>query len=179
MDISREEGKELVLEIGANIRPQAQFIYPNAKILTMDIDKQLKPDIVMDAGKMNFDSKFDGILASHVLEHFPYFDILTVLDRWKKALVPGGKLHIIVPSWEWSARQVLSEEPSMALFGHTFAGLTNEWDVHKCMFTMRRLRALFDRIELDVVAAKTGTYKLMINGTEQEADQHYICGVKR
>lgn len=179
MDIKREEGKKLVLEIGPNVRPQAQLIFPDAKILTMDIDKQMKPDIVMDAGKMNFKEKFDGILASHVLEHFSYFDIINVLNKWRDALVPQGELHILVPSWEWTARQVLSENPSKALFGHTFAGQVNEWDIHRCMFTMRRLRAVLDKVGFDVIHAKTGEYVLMINGEKETAEQHYAVGVKR
>lgn len=179
MDIKREEGKKLILEIGPNIRPQAQLIFPDAKVLTMDIDKQTKPDIVMDAGKMNFKEKFDGILASHVLEHFPYFEVMNVLTKWVDALVPGGELHVLVPSWEWTARQVLSEEPSPALFGHTFAGQTNEWDLHRCMFTMRRLRATFERVGLNVIHAKTGTYILNINKVQQEAEQHYVVGRKK
>lgn len=179
MVIKREPGKKLVLEIGPNIKPQAQYIFENAKIVTMDIDRKMKPDIVMDAGKINYKDMFDGILASHVLEHFPYYDIISVLQRWVDALVQGGELHILVPSWEWSARNVLSDEPSPALFGHTFAGLTNEWDVHKCMFTMRRLRAVMEKVGLDVTFARTLEYPIMINGKEQKAEQHYAIGVKK
>lgn len=179
MDIKREPGKKLILEIGANVKPQAQEIYPNDKIVIMDVDKDLKPDILMDAGKMTYKNKFDAILASHVLEHFPYHDTFSVLERWRDALVKGGKLHILVPSWEWSARQVLSESPSKALWGHTFAGLTNEWDVHKCMFTMRNLRYLFDKVGLNVTEARTTKYTLMIYGERMEAEQHYVVGEKQ
>lgn len=179
MDIKREEGKKLVLEIGPNIKPQAHLVIENAKIYTMDIDKQQKPDIVMDAGKMNFDGKFDVIFASHVLEHFPYWDTIRVLTAWKKALVSGGELHIVVPSWEWAARQVLMDNPSPALFPHSFAGIVNEWDVHKVMFTMRSLRMLFDKIELNTIFARTGKYKILVSGKEVESEQHYIIGVKQ
>lgn len=179
MDIKREAGKKLILEIGANVKPQALYLYPNDKIVIMDVDESLKPDIVMDAGKMEYKNKFDAILASHVLEHFPYHDTIDVLKKWKDALKTDGKLHILVPSWEWTARQVLAENPSKAIWGHSFAGLTNEWDVHKCMFTMRHLRILFDKVGLDVEEAVTTKYTLMIYGERMEADQHYIVGVKR
>lgn len=178
MDIKREEGKKLVLEIGANVKPQAQYIFPDAKILIMDIDKQQKPDIVMDAGKMNFDEKFDAILASHVLEHFPYFDIINVLSRWKKALVKGGELHILVPSWEWSARQVLSENPTPALYGHSFAGQMNEWDIHRCMFKMKGLRDLFEMTGFSVIQANTSEYPIKVGENVYQAEQHYVVGVK-
>jgi len=41
-----------VLEIGANVKPQAQLIWKDAKVLTLDIDPNMKPDIVADAGNM-------------------------------------------------------------------------------------------------------------------------------
>ena len=179
MDIKREPGKKLILEIGANVKPQAKYLYPDDKIVIMDIDKSLNPDIVMDAGKMDYVNKFDAILASHVLEHFPYHNTIEVLEKWKKALRKDGKLHILVPSWEWTARQVLSESPSKAIWGHSFAGLTNEWDVHKCMFTMRHLRYLFDKVGLNVTEARTTKYTLMIYGERMEAEQHYVVGEKQ
>jgi len=180
MDIKRVKGKKLVLEIGPNVKPQAHYIesWKDAKVLTMDIDEDMKPDIVGDAGNMTYENLFDGILASHVLEHFPYKATMAVLNRWKRALVRGGELHILVPSWEWSARQVLSESPSKALHGHTFAGQVNNFDLHLNMFTMRWLRASFDIMNMKVTTAKTAPYPIMIDGEVMEADQHYIVGVK-
>lgn len=178
MDIKREEGKKLILEIGANIRPQAKILFPDDKILYMDIDKMQKPDIVMDAGKMNFKEKFDVIFASHVLEHFPYWDTFRILKAWTEALVVGGELHIIVPSWEWSARQVLSEEPQKAIFAHTFASQINEWEIHRAMFTMRLIRKLMEAAGLSITVARNGPYTLIVNKEECDAEQHYVVGVK-
>lgn len=169
-----------VLEIGANIRPQAQILFPDAKIVTLDVDKDLKPDIVADAGNMpeELHGRFDAILASHVLEHFQYRREQQVLQGWIDCIKDGGELHIIVPSAEWAAREVLSEKPSPALHGHMLAGQINQWDVHLNIFTMRKLRALFERLGLSVTRARTGKYAIRVGGEEYEAEQHYICGVK-
>ena len=170
-----------VLEIGGNQKPQAQYVpmFEGARILQLDIDEKQKPDIVADAAHLPESIKgLDGIFASHVLEHISYWDSETVLRHWVDFIKDGGSLHVVVPSWEWMAREVLSENPSPALFGHSFAGNVNEWDVHKCMFTMRNLRRLFERIGLSVTIAKTGIYHVHFNGKDYEAEQHYVCGIK-
>jgi predicted SAM-dependent methyltransferase len=169
-----------VLEIGANVKPQAQLIWKDAKVLTLDIDPNMKPDIVADAGNMpeELHGRFDGILASHVLEHFSYWREQDILKSWIACLKEGGELHIVVPSAEWAAREVLSENPSPALHGHMLAGQVNGWDVHLNIFTMRKLRSLFERVGLSVTRARTGEYWLHYNGKEYKAEQHYICGVK-
>jgi len=175
----RKNGKQLVLEIGPNVKPQIANLYPDAKVMTLDVDPSQKPDIVMDAGDMEYKEMFDAILASHVLEHFPYYRTIDVLTRWKDALIKDGKLIIIVPSWEWSARQVLSETPSKAIWGHTFAGQTNEWDVHRAMFKLSHLRVILEKIGMNVIEARTSKYTLMVGNERVEAEQHEIIGVKR
>jgi predicted SAM-dependent methyltransferase len=171
-----------VLEIGANAKPQAQYVpmFEGAKILTLDIDRKQNPDIVGNAADLpkKLKGTLDGIFASHVLEHFSYLMTEKVLRHWVDYIKDGGTLHVVVPSWEWAAREVLSENPSPALFGHCFAGNVNEWDVHLCMFTMRNLRRLFEKVGLSVIIARTGVYHIRYGDKEFEAEQHYICGVK-
>ncbi len=187
MDIDQflSSNKLLVLEIGANEKPQAQLVpeYADgqANILTIDIDEKQKPDIVGDAAELPgiLKGELDGIFASHVLEHFSYWRTGAVLKNWYDTLKDGGMLHVAVPSWEWSAREILSENPSPALYGHSFAGQVNEWDVHMAMFTMRRLRSIFEKTGFKVIRARTGVYHLQgADGKTYEAEQHYVCGVK-
>lgn len=176
-----------IVEIGANIKPQAHVIpyWKEARVLTVDIDPKQNPDIVADASNLymalpeELRGKLDGVFASHVLEHFSYWDTERVLTNWKDCLREGGELHVVVPSWEWAAREVLSEKPSPALLGHSFAGQVNTWDVHLCMFTMRNLRRIFEKIGLSVIRARTGEYSLAIGHPDNihKAEQHYIVGV--
>lgn len=169
-----------VLEIGANVRPQAQIFFPDAKIVTLDVDESFKPDIVADAANMpkELHGRFDAIFVSHVLEHFSYWREQDILKGWIDCLKDGGELHILVPSAEWAAREVLSDHPSPALHGHMLAGQINQWDVHLNIFTMRKLRVLFERVGLTVFRARTGDYYLHFNGKEYKAEQHYIAGKK-
>lgn len=169
-----------VLEIGANIKPQAGLIFPDAQIVTMDVDAALKPDIVGDAGNMpaELHGGFDAIFASHVFEHFSYRRENDILRGWLDCLTNDGELHVVVPSAEWAAREILSEKPSPAIFGHMLAGHVNQWDVHLNVFTMRKLRALFERAGLSVFRARTGEYSIRIGDAEYKAEQHYIAGKK-
>lgn len=175
------DGQKLVLEIGANVKPQAGFIesFKDAKVITLDADVNQKPDIVADAANMppELYGKLDGLLASHVLEHFSYWNTNKVLAGWIKCLKPGGEIHILVPSLEWAARQVLSENPSPAIYAQLYAGQVNQWDRHDTGFTMRKLRQLFQVEGVNVHTAKTGIYHIRVgNLGEFEAEQHYIAG---
>jgi SAM-dependent methyltransferase len=178
-----KEGQKLVCEFGANKKPQAQFVdaFKDAKILTLDIDPLQEPDILTDAADLppEMYDKFDGILASHILEHFSYWKTDQVLAGWVRCLKVGGEIHILVPSLEWAAREVLSEQPSPAVYAQLYAGHVNQWDVHLTGFTMRKLRQLFDKAGIDTYIARTGVYHLRVSTLgEFEAHQHYIAGVK-
>jgi predicted SAM-dependent methyltransferase len=181
-----EPEQKLVVEIGANQKPQARFIdgwkeEKDAKILTLDVDEKQKPNIVADAADMppELYEKLDGLLASHVLEHFSYWKTDEVLAGWIRCLKEGGEIHILVPSLEWAAREVLSENPSPAVYAQLYAGQINQWDVHLTGFTMRKLRALLEKSGISVNVARTGVYHLQVGKVGVfEAMQHYISGVK-
>lgn len=170
-----------VLEIGPGPKPQAQLIWKDAEITTFDVDANYKPDILGDARNLVRDlegRKFDVIFASHMLEHVPWWDCDRVLAEWVECLNDGGSLHIIVPSLEWAAKQILSEKPSRAVIPHLYAGVTTGWDVHVNGFTMRRLRCVMEKAGLAVAQARTGEYHIRAGVEILEAEQHYCAGYK-
>lgn len=178
-----KDEQKLVLEIGGQPKPQAHLIpaFEGAKIIHLNVDEELKPDIIADAADMppELYGKLDGLVASHVLEHFSYWKTEKILEGWVRCLKDGGELHILVPSLEWAAREVLSENPSPAVYAQLYAGQMNQWDVHLTGFTMRKLRQLMERVGINCHTARTGIYHIRV-GTlgEFEALQHYIVGVK-
>jgi len=169
-----------VLEIGAGPKPQAKKLLPDTFIETMDIDPQYKPTYLHDAATIPQElyGKFDLVFASHVLEHFPWYETHNVLVEWRKALRVGGELHVLVPSLEWAAEQILSGHPSKAINGHLYAGSQTQWDVHKAGFTLPILRAHFEHARLAVALAESGPYPIAISGEIMRAEQHYIIGRK-
>ena len=153
----------------------------------MDADAQYNPTYECDARTIPEEllGKYDHVLASHVLEHFPWFDTIAVLTNWRGLLKPQGRLHVVVPSLEWVAEQILAEHPSKAVLPHLHAGITTPWDVHLASFTMRHLRASFENAGFAVVRARTGDYPIRVGADSEGQDiievaqQHYACGVDR
>lgn len=169
-----------VLVIGGNDR-EAQTLWPGCEVETMDANPEKGATYTHDAQTMpdGLAERFDKVLASHVLEHIPYWETVQVLKEWGKVLKTGGELHVIVPSLEWVAEQLLEEQPSIAILPHLHGGLTSPWDVHLGMFTMRRLRSVMEQAGFGVFLARTGPYHIMAMGKEEIAEQHYVCGMKK
>ncbi len=170
-----------VLEIGPGPKPGAAFLWPEADIVTLDADPQWGADHISDCRQIpeELQGQFDHLLASHVLEHVPWFAATPTVEHWSECLKPGGALHIVVPSLEWAARQILSEKPSPAALPHLYAGQDTPWNVHLGGFTMRLLRAIFEKAGLQVKRARTGPYKVMVLGKAYEAEQHYVMGRRK
>jgi len=171
-----------ILEIGPGPNPQAARVWPGSEVETMDMDETANPTYKHDANEMpeELHGKYDYVFASHVLEHFSYKDTVRVLGEWAKALKPGGQLHIVVPSLEWCAREVLepSGGKSLAVQIMLYGGHNNPWDFHMVGFTVRHLRALFDQMGMPVITARSGPCMINAFGTLVESEQHYLCAVK-
>lgn len=69
------------------------------KYQTMDINAELKPDILADMREFKpaLKQRFDCIIASDVLEHIPFSDIKMVCSNIFNYLMPGGKAIITIP----------------------------------------------------------------------------------
>ena len=170
-----------VLAIGEGPKPQVREVFKEAEIVNLDADPKYKPDYLHDAGDLPYDfadNEFDGVFASHVLEHITFWKEQDVLNEWARITRPGGEVHVLVPSWEWVARQVLSEKPSIGLKPLAFAGQGTPWEVHWNMFTMRQLRSLFEKAGLGVFRARTGSLIINAGGTPVAVEQHYVAGKK-
>lgn len=178
-----------VLEIGANVLAKAHLAFPDAEVDYLEAFEDAPRDPVMDGKKVIIGdaryltaalngNKYDAILASHVLEHCVWWDVDRVLSEWADCLTDDGALHIIVPSLEWAARQILSEKPSKATLPHLYSDWASPWNIHGTGFTMRLLRSKLERAGLAVVTARTVPYKLTVGDQILEADEHYAVGVK-
>jgi hypothetical protein len=88
----------------------------------------------------------DGIVASHILEHFAHGQIGDVLAEWARVLKPGGTLKIAVPDFAKIAENYLSgvQQPTQ---GFVMGGQVDAADFHK---------ALFDEASLKTALAKAG-----------------------
>lgn len=207
IEVEHIEGAAAVLELGAYMNPQAyQLWLPPSKVEYFDLyemegfydgtqkadhpdyDKLYKEMAEFYAGKKihygdasrldeYVDDKYDVIFASHILEHFPWYDTDGVLASWVACLKPGGALHVLVPSLEWVAEETLKNKPSRALLPHLHGGISGPGDAHLCSFTMRYLRARMEKAGLAIMHAVSGPRPIRAMGEDEESDQHYCVGM--
>ena len=94
-----------VLDVGCGDKQQCRTIFPDAKITTLDIDPETKPDVVADITEpLKLKRKFDAVFMSHVIEHIPRLEVVPTIHNAAEVLKVGGKIYIITPSLEWAAR---------------------------------------------------------------------------
>jgi SAM-dependent methyltransferase len=87
----------------------------------------------------------DEIRSVQCLEHLPMRDGPRVLRYWYELLKPGGVLHVDVPDFEETARQLL-EQPDEAskdwYYRLVYGSQKNEYAFHKNGFSPARLERL-------------------------------------
>ena len=65
------------------------------KIVVLDIDEALNPDVVASVLKMPFrDNEFDAVLCAQVLEHLPYEDFGQALSEIKRVAKIGAVISL-------------------------------------------------------------------------------------
>lgn len=71
------------LDIGAGNRLTSSYLMDHGiKVVTCDIDKELKPDYIGDIRKLPFgNTRFDVVYAYQVLEHIPFEDFEKALEE--------------------------------------------------------------------------------------------------
>lgn len=87
---------ESVLIIGKGNGLVADYLkLSGIKVTTLDIDQNLKPDIIASVLKMPFkDNEFDIALCAQVLEHLPYGDFEKSLLEIKRVVKSGAVVSL-------------------------------------------------------------------------------------
>jgi hypothetical protein len=76
----------------------------------LDIDPEVKPDIVMDAREMKQlrSASYDAIFCSHNLEHYHRHDCLKVIDGFHHVLKEDGFVEVHVPDMAGMMKHVVA-----------------------------------------------------------------------
>lgn len=88
----------------------------------------------------------DAIYACHVIDHFHVWEVESVVYRWWRLLIPGGKLFVSTPNWDCIVTHYDEHRDLEALAGCLYARQDYATNVRKCMFNARTLWALLQRI---------------------------------
>jgi SAM-dependent methyltransferase len=136
-----------VLEIGGGRSGMAALLYPEAEVLTLDIDPSLAP---RDSGEANFvcgdarnlpleDGAFELVTLFDVLEHIPE-DHLAAAEA-VRVTRPGGWVLVSTPRADWRYPYYAFMRP----FCPPEQALMDEWGHIRRGYTEEALNALFQR----------------------------------
>lgn len=159
------EDKKRILAVGLNSIAAAKSLFGDIKVDGVD----QFPDDVRKKGY------YDAVLSYMSLCVGSYRIAQKTLLKYSKVLKEGGELHLFVPSLEWAADQILSEEPSKILLIHLFGEQTCGLDTYRSGFAMLDLRNLLPAVGIEVVAARAGEYTI----GEYTAEMLYVSGIKK
>lgn len=150
-----------VLEIGPGAGVVTNFLRSaGIKVTTLDIDKELKPDVVASVLKMPFgDNEFDLVLASEVLEHLPFENLERALLEIKR--VAKKEVIITLPEFghillylgikiPWIPFKNIFIKTSFPLKKHVFDG-QHYWEIGKQGYSLQRIKDVISRAGFKIV----------------------------
>jgi predicted SAM-dependent methyltransferase len=125
------------LDIGSGGKSQdSRFIGVDAFAEDADV-KALMWDLPYE------DESVDSIYSSHTLEHTSKYMVVPTLREWRRVLKPGGRIQLIVPDLEWSAKLWLKYRGASWDMDVIFGKQTDQGQVHQTGFTPALLEIYF------------------------------------
>jgi SAM-dependent methyltransferase len=161
--------------------------------INIDARASVHPDIVCNISKLEFasDNEFDLVRASHVLEHFEFREMESVLAEWRRVLRPGGYLMVCVPNFKAIAWSIILSQPIYKLDKATYEqGAINSifaLDLppelrHKCLFSIATLKKLLSGSGFGCITRynyfKEEPYTLGIPDDSCTAYSLNVCAIK-
>lgn len=118
----------------------------------LDIDPQMKPDVLASIVDLGDVGEFDAVYCSHALEHLYPHDVPKALGEFLRVLRPGGYVLLFVPDLEdvKPDETVLYVSPAGPITGldlfYGMAGLvaTMPYMAHHCGFTSETMRRVLE-----------------------------------
>ncbi len=161
IDLIQNSGCRSVLFIGVGDRIVSDYFDrdPKVEITTVDIDPDLKPDLVADVTRLPFkEDQFDCVCAFEVLEHIPFEDFskaLSELGRVSKENViisiphrrSGVELVFKFPYIRSLIKRELVD--LKILFPIKFPGFAvsrqHHWEIDRSQFPLRKIRSIINK----------------------------------
>lgn len=115
------------------------------------------------------DNSIDLIYASHVIEYFDRFEIISILKEWRRVLKPGATLRLAVPNFAVLSKLYLSGKIELKnVLGPLYGKMTMDEDTiyHKTTYDFKDLKILL----LDCGFTNVATYDWRVTEHSQFDD---------
>lgn len=148
-----------LLHVGCGGDPAPVELFRNFSQVRLDINPEMKPDVVADMRAIPFPAgSFDGLYCAHALEHLPEKDADACVVEWRRVVRDGGFAMTILPDLQAACAHIakgLEKEPFYqahsgdpiyaqdVIFGHRASCETNPFMYHRTGFTPTRLYDCF------------------------------------
>jgi len=84
------------------------------------------------------DDDYEIVYLGHILQRYPRDQVGTIIKQFAEYLKPYGEMWVVVPSLEWAARELYTQDhPGMIPYVMVYG---NSFDPHLSGFTLNWLR---------------------------------------
>ena len=142
------------VELASGERPYDGYLHCDMRVLE-------STDLVCRVEILPFaDCSVESLLASHIIEHFPYESIISVLGEWHRVLSPGGDILIITPNLGYITHGYVDgwmdyTEARNRLFG----GQDYEGNYHYTMFDSQSMFKALEEVGFKSIEDVTANYE--------------------
>jgi predicted SAM-dependent methyltransferase len=158
-------GPRTVLAVGSGKDALPAWQEQGYRVVRLDIDASMEPDIVASMTDMGPIGPFDVVYCSHSLEHVYPHEVPVALAEFYRVLRPGGKALVLVPDLEGVA-------PTADDLGNGLCGLhlyygdarlipTMPHMAHHCGFVASTLHDAMTAAGFRCTARRMGSYQLL------------------
>ena len=160
-------GGVLRVNVGAGEKPLDGYVNTDARELP-------GIDVVADVRRLPFeDGSLDELCSQHLVEHFRFHELRTViLPYWHRLLAPGGRLRVVCPDLAALVRSAAEADLSMDELAVAIFGLQDyTGDDHLAMYTADSLTEMlldvgFTDVEVLATGRRNGgTYEMELVAT--------------
>ena len=140
---------KLTLNLGSGDRVYDE--YPDG-FKCINLDKRMEWDRVDVASHVRFlpfkDEQFDYVLASDIIEHFPFKYTKLLLEEWSRVLKPEGIIEIRTPNLRWVQRAYKAGQNAQWISHHIFGGQDYTGNYHYVIFDREWLNKICNVVGL-------------------------------
>lgn len=173
-----------ILDVGSGPDSVAAQIFAgieDKEIVRLDIDASLYPDVIHDITQPlpeELRSQFDLVLADHVMEHIARDRVVETFRNVASAVKNHGEVWVLTPSLEWTANEIINKRDGEHVQAMLFGGQDNDYQIHRCGFTLQSLRQIAELCGLIVRKAYQSPFTVIVHSREHAAIQNIVVGAR-